>query len=498
MQSMVTAIWNERVERRWVSLCGTWFRRIAAVCVVFGALSPTDTTYGAFDKGEPDDRDIAVAVMRALAVDEATPDHRIDVGVEDGVVMLEGSVHSLRAADRATRVARTVRGVRSVVNRLGVNAVERDDRSLRKDVLGSLEEHSILDSGALNVTVEDGAVTIAGQVRNAFVKQLCRKAVRGVRGVRSLKNEVEVQESMTLGSEKIEADVERALAINVWTTHADVEVSVSEGAATVRGVVGSAQQKTMVENTALLAGAREVDARGVKIDPKEHLEHRRKVPPVRRADEEVHAAVIDTLRFDPRIRSEDIEIRVEDGLVTLTGRVGFLGARQAAENDTSHTVGVIGVRNYLRTRPDRDVPDERLHDRVQQALLRDADVDRVDIEVTVRNGQVFLNGEAGSYYIKEQARSTAAAVPGVIAVDTKGLTVRDEKETEDDAVIAASIERELWWNPFVDSDRSDVVVEDGAATLRGVVADAHERNIAANEAYEGGADTVYNNITVRE
>ena len=57
---------------------------------------------------------------------------------------------------------------------------------------------------------------------------------------------------------------------------------------------------------------------------------------------------------------------------------------------------------------------------------------------------------------------------------------------------------ELWWNPLVDSDRIDVIVEDGAATLIGVVSDAHERNLATQEAYEGGAEAVYNNLKLRE
>jgi hypothetical protein len=54
------------------------------------------------------------------------------------------------------------------------------------------------------------------------------------------------------------------------------------------------------------------------------------------------------------------------------------------------------------------------------------------------------------------------------------------------------VKRELWWSPFVDSDDINVTVEKGAVTLTGKVDSWPEYQIAAENAFQGGATWVYN------
>jgi osmotically-inducible protein OsmY len=54
----------------------------------------------------------------------------------------------------------------------------------------------------------------------------------------------------------------------------------------------------------------------------------------------------------------------------------------------------------------------------------------------------------------------------------------------------------LWWSPFVDSDRIDVRVEEGVATLRGTVEDLEERDAALENARDGGAVEVRDRLEV--
>ena len=65
-----------------------------------------------------------------------------------------------------------------------------------------------------------------------------------------------------------------------------------------------------------------------------------------------------------------------------------------------------------------------------------------------------------------------------------------------DRQIKDSIESQLWWSPFVSSDQVNVAVDNGVATLTGMVDTPGERQAATDNAYQGGATLVENNLVV--
>ncbi len=65
-----------------------------------------------------------------------------------------------------------------------------------------------------------------------------------------------------------------------------------------------------------------------------------------------------------------------------------------------------------------------------------------------------------------------------------------------DAAILEDINDEMWWSPFVDSDEVSVAVDDGIATLEGTVESWSEYRSATENAYEGGAVYVDNELSV--
>ncbi|NQV36284.1 MAG: BON domain-containing protein [Phycisphaeraceae bacterium] len=62
--------------------------------------------------------------------------------------------------------------------------------------------------------------------------------------------------------------------------------------------------------------------------------------------------------------------------------------------------------------------------------------------------------------------------------------------------IRSDIKGELFWSPFVDKDDINVTVINGVATLAGSVSTYSERQSAEDNAYEGGAKDVLNNLSV--
>jgi osmotically-inducible protein OsmY len=206
--------------------------------------------------------------------------------------------------------------------------------------------------------------------------------------------------------------------------------------------------------------------------------------------------VNDALLYDPRIFSFDVEPNVDNGVVTLTGTVNNLQAKRAAESDARNTVGVLRVVNRLKVRPVEMVPDEEITAAVRDALLVDPIVERYEIDVSVVNGKVYLSGMIDSKYEKRRAEETVARQLGVVEVQNNLLT-EYLWEPKSDWAIREDIETKFRWNPFIDPNDITVTVVDGYVTLTGQVDMFLESKLAVENAFEGGARTVDNDLEVR-
>jgi osmotically-inducible protein OsmY len=237
---------------------------------------------------------------------------------------------------------------------------------------------------------------------------------------------------------------------------------------------------------AWVAGVTAVHDGELEVDWRARNSARREHPYTIRTDEEITRALYDALRYDPRVLALQPEVRVSNGVVTLTGTVDNLAAKRAAAEDAENTVGVRRVRNYLRVRPVNLAPDAELVKHIKAALQRDPYVERYEVIVSVVNGKVYLSGVVDSQFEKDQAEDVASRVTGVIAVDND-ITVASTPPLKSDREIRQDIRDELRWSPYVDSEMIGVSVKDGVATLRGLVDDWAEQRAAVENAYEGGA-----------
>lgn len=68
------------------------------------------------------DADIAGSIRQALKLDNDVPDAQISVDVSHGLATLEGIVETDLQKDAAEADARQVKGVRDVMNRIGLQA----------------------------------------------------------------------------------------------------------------------------------------------------------------------------------------------------------------------------------------------------------------------------------------------------------------------------------------------------------------------------------------
>jgi osmotically-inducible protein OsmY len=141
----------------------------------------------------------------------------IVVGVKDGVVTLSGFVRSYWDKDAAEKAAKRVYGVRGVANDIEVKlASTRTDPEIARDAVHELESHISIPSDKIKVTVKNGWVTLEGDVDWQYQKTLAESAVKKLKGVIEITNNIELKPkvSPTEVKEKIEEALRRSAELD--------------------------------------------------------------------------------------------------------------------------------------------------------------------------------------------------------------------------------------------------------------------------------------------
>jgi osmotically-inducible protein OsmY len=141
------------------------------------------------------DSDILKDVTAELKMEPGLRDDDIAVGVRDGVLTLAGYVDSYADKWRAERIAGRVKGVRALVNDLAVrlpSGSQRPDPELARVALEALKWNILVPHDRIQVIVEDGWITLKGEVDWFYQKEEAERTVRNLTGVNGVSNLITV------------------------------------------------------------------------------------------------------------------------------------------------------------------------------------------------------------------------------------------------------------------------------------------------------------------
>jgi osmotically-inducible protein OsmY len=183
------------------------------------------------------DEDIRDSVLLELKWDPKITSSDIAVAVKDGVVTLTGFVHSYWEKDAAEKAAKRVYGVRGIANDIQVKlASERTDPEIAREAVQELSSHISIPADKLKVTVKNGMVTLEGTVDWQYQKALAESAVKKLRGVIGVINNIEVKPQVSPSDvkSKIEDALRRSAELDARRITVEVEGSTVKLHGTVR------------------------------------------------------------------------------------------------------------------------------------------------------------------------------------------------------------------------------------------------------------------------
>ncbi|KMQ51214.1 hypothetical protein CHISP_1920 [Chitinispirillum alkaliphilum] len=203
------------------------------------------------------------------------------------------------------------------------------------------------------------------------------------------------------------------------------------------------------------------------------------------------------LFWDARLDPSSITVEITDGKIRLSGTVPSYWAKRIAELDTRAVEGVAEVDNEITVElpSGLDTPqDSNITASVQSLLAFDPNIDDSDIQVSVREGQLLLEGSVAALWQKDRAEEAALNVQGIKGFKNRLAVVPTRHYV--DELIARDIEAALDRNRKIDVNSIDVQVSEGEVVLNGTVEDSNALKAAEEIAkHTDGVVAVQNNLT---
>lgn len=207
------------------------------------------------------------------------------------------------------------------------------------------------------------------------------------------------------------------LRFNPELQHVATEIGVAakDGVITLSGVVDSYRKKVSAEESAQKVSGVKVIASEIAV----------KIAGFgKRTDTEIAEAVKNALTWNSAVFDEDIDVKVENGWVYLTGQVEWVFQKEAAQRSVEWLSGVTGVMNNIELKA-RQINTDEIKVKIAAAFHRSATIDASSIRVETEGHKVVLRGKVRSWAEKREAERIALSSPQVMSVENR-IEVADE------------------------------------------------------------------------
>jgi osmotically-inducible protein OsmY len=216
----------------------------------------------------------------------------------------------------------------------------KTDREIQEQVLQALEWEPGVEAADVGVSVDDGVVTLLGEVGTLRQKWLAERAARHVYGVRAVANDLTVtpDNASTRTDPAIAQAVANAIEWDSALPDGAVKATVRNGWVTLNGTVPWQYQRAAAERAVQhLYGVKGVN-NSIMVRP--HI-----------TPGDVKAKIEAAFKRSAEVDADRVQVETRDGTVVLRGTVHSLLERDEAERAAWAAPGVSRVEDHLLVVP---------------------------------------------------------------------------------------------------------------------------------------------------
>ncbi len=207
-------------------------------------------------------------------------------------------------------------------------------------------------------------------------------------------------------NEVLQKEVQEAIKWEPLLHAAEIGVIAKDGIITLTGTVDNYTKKQEAEHAAksvqgVKAVVEKIDVHFANFGAK--------------TDNEIATEIINAFKWNWKIPNDKIQVKVENGWVSLDGEVNWNYQKDAAKSVISDLMGVKGVVNSIKIKS--ETHDEIERKSIERALERNWSIDSSKINVKASGTKVTLTGSVNSTYQKDEAGRIAWNAPGIWTVD---------------------------------------------------------------------------------
>ena len=182
-------------------------------------------------------------VQDAIAWEPLLKAAEIGVTAKDGVISLTGIVNSYAKKKEAENAAKNVAGVKAVAESIEINfgsLGKKSDTDIAHEVLNAWKWSWEIPQDKIKVQVENGWVTLEGEVEWNYQKEAAKKAVINLTGVKGVSNNISIK---TKSHDAIEEGIIEKAFDRSWIDDSEIEVKVTGHTVNLKGMVNSIYQR---------------------------------------------------------------------------------------------------------------------------------------------------------------------------------------------------------------------------------------------------------------
>jgi len=221
-------------------------------------------------------------------------------------------------------------------------------------------------------------------------------------------------------------------------------------------------------------------------------------------DNSIESSAKKSYVFQTYLKADDIKVKSEDGVVSLTGTVSEESHKSLAQETVADIPGVKSVNNMLEVKGESpaEMSDAWITAKVKTIFLFHRNVSAMT-EVDTKAGIVTLQGKAVNEAQKDLTTEYAKDVEGVKGVNNEMTVGKIAKKKQtvgqkiDDASITAQVKMTLLYHRSTSALNTSVKTKRGVVTLSGKAKSGAEMDLATKFANDvNGVKSVNNRMTI--